>query len=201
MKRATLVIAAASLLLLTIAGPAPALDIPLDDLEGDYEMLVGLEPDFGWPFERTTEITFPDDLAGIDEVVLLVSGHWTAGVVTCEQPDGSSWDFPFLPSLRLELTADAFGEDSFVAYEFPLPEGEFWNLPIDLSSCCPVGVLSLDELIGTTVTAVLTIQEFIVGMCVNTVDPYGSLWEARLQVAETVGVSETTWSAVKALYE
>lgn len=192
---------AAILMILALLGPAFGTEIPLDDLEGLYEMLEGLEPDFGAPGERTMNLTFPDNLTGIDEVTFVVSGEWHAGLITCEEVGGDQ-DYPFLPPLTLIITSDAFADDDFfIASSFPVPEGEFDDLMLDVTSCCPPGVLGLEELIGAEVEAKLVAWDMIVGPCWNSVDSYGTVTEARLVITGTVATDARSWTAIKGLYD
>ena len=192
---------AAILIVLALLGPASSTEIPLDDLEGLYEMLAGLEPDFGAPGERTMDLIFPDNLTAIDAVTFVISGEWHAGVITCAEGGGDQ-DYPFLPPLTLIITSDAFPDnDFFIASSFPVPEGEFNDLMLDVTSCCPQGVLGFEELIGTEVEARLSAWDMIVGPCWNSVDSYGTVTEARLVVTGTVATDTRSWTAIKGLYD
>ncbi|MBD3219677.1 hypothetical protein GF314_00420 [bacterium] len=65
-----------------------AVEVPLPGLAGEYEMLDGLEPDFGYPSTRTVAFTIPDGVTAIDQLHLVVSGEWAAGEIGCSGVGG-----------------------------------------------------------------------------------------------------------------
>jgi hypothetical protein len=185
---------------LAVAGLAAAdsLTIDLPGLTGGYEYSLYTEPNLGYPQMRAVDFTIPGDVTAIDQFTLVLSGEWTAGKVTCfeyEDPVPSE----FLPPLSLFLTSPAFPDDYFVA-SVAMPAGEFSEIEATFYSCCPQGVLDPNQLLGTEVHAEMFFDIAILGICWLSIDTYGTLNDARLEITGTVAAETSTWSAVKGLY-
>lgn len=201
MKHAlTIALAVAALAVVTPSVTA-AVDVPLADLEGGYEVLSWLEPNFGYPDQRIMSLTLPANIAAIDGVSLVVSGEWHAGEIVCNVGGDIDETYPLLPELILYVTSDAFPGRYFLASLFEMPAGPFTDLALELESCCPPGSVDLAALIGAELQLVLTISATIVGICSFTLDTYGTLDDVHLEITGTVPTAGATWSGIKSLYE
>ena len=179
--------------------PSFAVMIPLSGLTGGYELDSGVVPDFDYPGTRSVDFVIPDNIASIDQLTFVISGQWHVGEISCntgfEFPEIS----PVLPPLALFISSDEFPGDFFAA-TIEMPDGPFENLTAEFSSCCPPGVLELNNLLGAELHAELFIDMAILGICYLTIDTYGTLDEVQLQLTGTVPTVTTPWSSVKSLY-
>lgn len=180
-----------------IACPAAAIDVPLSGLTGGYEYSPTMSPDFGYQTSRSIDFTIPDDVASIEQVTAVISGQWVAGVAMCDIDD--PFAAPLMPELMLEISSDAFPGDFFSA-GFMLAEGQFTDLTASFMSCCPMGVLGFDQLLGADLHARLSPSIGLVGMCWPTVDTYGVLDDVRLVLTGAVPAGRSDWGGIKALY-
>lgn len=180
-----------------LAGPAAAIDFPLSGLAGGYENSTTMLPDFGYPTSRSFDFTIPDDVASIEQMTAVISGTWVAGVAMCDIDD--PFATPLMPEMILEISSDAFPGDFFSA-GFRLAEGQFTDLTASFMSCCPMGVLGFDQLLGADLHARLSPSIGLVGICWETVDTYGVLDDVRLVLTGTVPAERSDWGGIKALY-
>lgn len=201
MKTAFSILAAA---LVVAFGVAPSvsstIEIPLDQLEGGYEMDPSVAPNFDYPEQRSSDLVLPDGVTVIEAITLVISGEWHTGEIRCNQGGDIYVTYPLLPELLFFLTSDAFPDHYFLADLYEMPEGPFENLALEVTSCCPPGSVSLEELIGSELHVELVVSSLIIGICSLTVDPFGTLDEVHLEIIGTVPVAATTWGGVKSLY-
>jgi hypothetical protein len=191
------------LLLVLVSTPAAAgmcvIDLPA--LTGDYEAAEFAEPNFGWPFSRTTDFAMPPEVTAIDQMKLVVSGTWTEGIRACEDPfGGPPHQGPFLPGLSLYLTSEALPEGDFFHATVPSVNGTFSGLQATFQSCCPGGTVDPNLLVGSQVHAEFFTDWVMPLICNIIQDSYGTITEVRLEVTGVVPVEDTTWGAVKQLY-
>ncbi len=179
------------------AGPAAAIDVPLAGLAGGYEYSTTMLPDFGYPTSRSLDFTIPDDVASIEQLTAVISGRWVAGEAMCDIDD--PFATPLIPELTLELSSDAFPGDFFFT-GFRLEEGQITDLTASFLSCCPIGVMGYDRLLGADLHARLSVSIGLVGMCWTTIDTYGVLDDVRLVLTGTVPAERYDWGGIKALY-
>jgi hypothetical protein len=197
-RMATLRVSCPALLVtICLAGPAAAIDVPLSGLAGGYEYIPTMLPDFGYPTSRSIDFTIPDDVASIEQMTAVISGQWVAGVAMCDIDD--PFATPLIPELTLQLSSDAFPGDLFFT-GFRLAEGQFTGLTASFLSCCPMGVLGNDQLLGADLHAQLSVDVGMVGMCWTTIDTYGVLDDVRLVLTGTVPAQRSDWGGIKALY-
>jgi hypothetical protein len=188
--------AVAMVMVLALAGAAPAMDIPLPDLAGGYEFMTYIPPNFGYPDVRTIDFTVPEEITAIEDVRLVISGEMTAGELVCEgSPDPS----PLIPPMGLYLSSDAFPGQFFLA-SVEVPDGPFTGLSASLWSCCPEGAVPLDQLVGATVHGEMFMDIAIVGICAVSVDAVCVLTDVHLEVDAPVGAEARTWSSVRQDY-
>lgn len=179
------------------AGYAAAIDVPLTGLVGGYEYSTTMLPDLGYPTSRSLDFTIPDDVASIEQLTAVISGQWVAGVAMCDIDD--PFATPLMPEMILEISSDAFPGDFFSA-GFRLAEGQFTGLTASFLSCCPMGVLGYDQLLGADLHAQLSVDVGMVGMCWPTIDTYGVLDDVQLVLTGTVAAERSDWGGIKALY-
>ena len=179
--------------------PSFAVMIPLSGLTGGYELDPWVAPDFDYPGVKSVDFVIPDNIAAIDQLTFVISGEWHVGEISCntgfEFPEIS----PVLPPLTLLISSDEFPGDFFMA-TIQMPDTPFEDLTAEFSSCCPPGVLELDNLLGADLHAELFIDMAILGICYLTIDTYGTLNQVQLHLTGTVPTVTTHWSSVKALF-
>ena len=181
------------------ASRVTALTVSLPELNGDYEVFEEAAPDFGAPGYRSTNFVLPEGITSIDQVTVVLSGQWHAGELSCDTGFGTREISQFLPPLAVAIHSNAFGSEFFLA-SVVVPDGEFEDLAVGFTSCCPPGVLGFDSLIGVELQVELFIDWVLVGSCFATVDSYGSLVDVSIEVTGPVSSDSSSWGGIKSLY-
>jgi len=184
--------------LLATTASADTATLTFPELTGSYEISPNVPPNFGHPNVRTVDFTIPDHITSIDQIELVMSGEWFMGEITCNDGGGPEVS-PIMPGLSVFFSSPAFPGDFFHASIAP-QEGPFTELTATLESCCPPGVLDLNELIGAEIHAELFMDLILIGICSLTTDSYGTISDVRLEILGTVPVESTSLSGIKALY-
>ncbi len=176
---------------------ADTISIPLPQLVGPYQAIEDLPPGSG-PVEMFTTLVLPPEVTVIDNLRLVVSGVWHAGVQWCSGVQGPE-PSPFQPGLAMFLDLGGAPFQYFSASVLP-PDGEFTNLADEFRSCCPPGALAFDELLGVPITVHFFVDWAILGICWVETDTYGELTDVRLEITGTVPVEPTAWGSIKSLW-
>lgn len=179
--------------------PASALVIPLSELTGGYEYDPIVAPNMDTPHSREVDFVIPDSVTGIDDLVLRVSGQWTAGELTCSDGFGGHTVSAVLPPLTLFITSDVFPGDYFKA-SIETTDGTFDSASASFTAFYPPGVLQFDDLLGIDLQARLFIDFGFILSCNLTIDTYGVLDDVKLILSEPVPAKVSTWGRVKSLY-
>jgi hypothetical protein len=183
---------------LVFLSPASATEIPLSSLNGPYESDPNVVPDYFYPSRRSFNFVLPDNITAIDQISLVLSGHWYAGEIICtglKLPEPR----PLKAYVTLVITSGAFPGNQFTA-TIEMPHAIFENLTAEVVSCCPQGVLDLDSLIGAELHAELFIDYDLAGICSLTRDTFGTLNAVELNLTDTVPTDNPSWGRVKSLY-
>jgi len=184
---------------LGLAAPSSAITLSLPDLAGDMEVDPWVEPNFGYPGQRECVFAIPENIAEIENMTFVLSGHWHAGEISCDSGFGEPEVSPLLPPISIIITSDNFPGDYFYS-SIPMPDDSFDDLTGEFTSSYPPGVLEFNDLLGADLHAELIIDFALVGICSITMDSFGTLDQVELQVTGTVPTEGSSWGDVKSLY-
>jgi hypothetical protein len=178
---------------LGVQASADVISISLPELTGEYQGIPEVPPGEG-PTERSMTLVLPPEVVSISELRLSVSGTWHEGTQFCP---GHQTVF----SAPLELFATIPGAPGgwYIADVWP-PDGDFANLTDEFTSCCPEGILSFDQLIGTEINLTFYPAWVILGICTVDQDMYGTVTDVHLEITGTVPTTPSTWGEIKSLY-
>jgi len=176
--------------------------VDLPELAGGYEWDSYGEPNFDYPSYRSTSFSIPSTVTHIEQIDLVISGDWSAGVQSCYGAQGPE-ESPIEPWLFIWIPVPGTSNGYFIGNLPPegLADGPFDELRVTLESQYPPGSHEPDELLGVPLEADFGIDFGMLGICSLVEDTYGTVTNVHLELFdEPVAVEPMTWSRVKGLY-
>lgn len=176
--------------------------VELPGLTGGYEWDPNGEPNFGYPGLRSTSFSIPLTVTHIEQIDLVISGNWSAGVMSCYGVHGPE-ESPIEPQLYITIPVPQTTNGYFIGSlpQGGLADGPFDELRVTLESQYPPGAHQPDELLGHPLEASFAIDFAMILICWLVEDTHGTITNVHLELfEEAVAIEEVTWSRVKGLY-